>query len=211
MSVCKLRLFLVNASYAVLSTRGCAGDGLARRPHARSDFMFLGVNFSLRGSLFTHAGVHPADRLLGEKRSGCVSSLPVDVREPWPRVCTPEPLCSPLCCLPKTVQAAWLGDQDAPPPTQVQIWSRLTCLPSTPMTPLPAPPAPSVLPHLLHLRPPSRAPGAPGPDLGLASSLPSSHLSCQNQHFLHYYSSGTEFVPCWLPMPSASWTLGKRD
>lgn len=102
----------------------------------RFDLTFLGVPFSLRGSLFTHAGLHPADWLPGEKRSRCISSLPVDIRETWPQVCTPEPLCSSLCCLQKTVQAAWLGDQDASPPTQVQIWSRLTCLSSTPMTPL---------------------------------------------------------------------------
>lgn len=84
-------------SYVVLSTRGCAGICLARsvdgevRPHV-SGCEFL----TQRGPsqpLFTLSGVHPTERLLGEKeQSRCVFSLPVDDRETRPQVCTPQRL-----------------------------------------------------------------------------------------------------------------------
>lgn len=179
--------------------------------------MFLGVSVSLTGRvspfLPTLASVPQICCWETRNKRGVSPPLPWMLGRPGYRCAH---LSISVAALPaEDSLAAWLGNQCIPSPSQVQMWPQLTFLFSCLLIPLHAPSAPYALcifpPSCIHFYHPFHLECW---SLTLAwhllISLSSFGLPSQNQQLPPYHPYGAEPLPCCVPVPGASWALGKH-
>lgn len=205
--------------YVVLSIRGCVGVCLARSVDGEVQPHISGCELLTRRgpsqSLFTLAGVRPPHRLLGEeKRSRCVSFLPITLGRPGRR-CAPLSV-SEVCRVACGIQPGLLGlaiEIPLPHPSPDLASTYLSLLDSWNSPPRPvcstcAVHFPTSLPLLLPNPPPEMS--CPGlPCLAYFNHPP----------FLPVISSPTSAAPPFpslghrarlFPVPGISWALDRH-